>query len=276
MKIMPELPEITIITKEMSKEITGKRIAEIEVKQPKNLNISVSDFKRKSYGKIVANVSSKGKWIFIKLDPAYYMLINLGMGAEILHFIHGQKLQEKYQFKLTFSDETGFTIHFWWFGYIHFLAENDLGKHKLTAQLGMSPTEETFTLQYFQKLLANKKVGVKNFLIDQKNIVGIGNVYVQDILFKAKLHPNQKISTLSEKEIHDLYNAIIDVLNHSIRLGGLAYETDFYGQKGKLTVDKFLVGYKTGKPCPVCGTPIEKIRTGGTHSYICPRCQLLE
>jgi len=175
------------------------------------------------------------------------------MGAEILYFTPNQKPPEKHQFKLTFSDNTGFTIHFWWFGYIHLIPENSLSKHKLAAQLGMSPTEETFTLQYFQKLVTNKRVRVKN-LINQKNTSGIGNVYMQDILFKAKLHPNRKISDLSDKEISMLYSSIVDVLNHSIRLGGLACETEFYGQRGKLTVEKFLVSYKTGKPCPVCKT----------------------
>jgi len=78
---------------------------------------------------------------------------------------------------------------------------------------------------------------------------------------------------LSEKEVSDLYRAIKEVLNYSIQLGGLAYEKDFYGQNGKLTVEKFLVGYKTGKPCPTCKTPIEKIKTGSTSTYICPKCQ---
>lgn len=273
---MPELPEITIIARQMNTELAGKRISEIESTQPKNLNISILDFKEKSSGKIVVNISNRGKWVFIKLEPSYYMLINLGMGADIIYFTSNQKLPEKYQFKLTFSDKTGFTIHFWWFGYVHLVHENNLKTHKPTAQLGMSPTEETFTLEYFKKLVENKRVGVKNFLLNQKNISGIGNVYVQDILFKAKLHPNQKISNLSVKEINELYRAIVDVLNRSICLGGLAYERDFYGKKGKLTVDNFLVGYKTGKPCPVCGTLIEKIKTGNTHSYICPKCQLLK
>jgi formamidopyrimidine-DNA glycosylase len=112
-------------------------------------------------------------------------------------------------------------------------------------------------------------------LLDQKNLAGIGNVYAQDILFKAKLHPNRKISTLSKKEKGDLYHAVRDVLNHSIELKGLAYELDFYGQKGKFAVEDFLVGYKTGKPCPECGTTIEKVKTGSTSSYICPKCQTL-
>jgi formamidopyrimidine-DNA glycosylase len=156
------------------------------------------------------------------------------------------------------------------------LPETDLAKHKQTAKLGISPLSEEFTLEHFRKSLGNRKAGIKSFLVNQKNIAGIGNVYIQDILFKAGLHPNRKISTLSEEEIDDLYNAIQNILSHSVQLGGLAYETDFYGQKGKLTMDEFLVGYKTGEPCPTCKTPIEKIKTGNTSSYICPRCQMLK
>jgi len=273
---VPELPEITVIAGQMNKEIKGKRIADIEVKQPKNLNMSVQEFVKTAKRKIVKSVSSKGKWLFIKLEPTYYMLINLGMNANLLYFTPNQKLPEKYQFKLTFADKTGFTIQFQWFGYIHLLQEKDLNKHKLTAHLGISPIDEEFTLEHFKKLLPSKKAGIKSFLIDQKNVAGIGNVYVQDILFKAKLHPNRKISTLSEKEINVLYDAIQSILNRSIQLGGLAYEKDFYGQKGKLTINEFLVGYKTGKPCPTCKTPIEKIKTGSTSSYICSKCQALK
>jgi len=273
---MPELPEITVIAGQMNEEITGKRIVEIEARQPKNLNMPVSEFIKTIKGKTVKNVASRGKWLFLELDRAYFLLVNLGMGAELTYFTQTQKLPEKYHFKLTFSDKTGFTAHFWWFGYVHLIAEKNLPEHKMTAQLGKSPTDKTFTLDHFKELLANKKTGIKTFLLDQKNVAGIGNVYAQDILFKAKLHPNRKISTLSEKEKTSLYNAIKEVLNSSIRLNGLSYEKDFYGQRGKFTGDHFLVGYKTGKPCPECNTPIEKIRTGSTASYICPKCQSLE
>lgn len=273
---MPELPEITVIAKQMNKQITGKRIANVETKQPKNLNMPVREFVKTAKGKTVKSVSSKGKWIFIKLESSHYMLINLGMNADLLYFTPTQKLPGKYQFKLNFTDKTGFTIQFQWFGYIHLLKEKDSDRHKLTARLGVSAIAEEFTLDYFQKLLANRKGGIKSFLINQKNVAGIGNVYIQDILFEAKLHPNRKIQILSEKEIVSLHSAIKDVLNRSIKLGGLAYEKDFYGQKGKLTIDKFLVGYKPGKPCPSCHTPIEKIRTKSTASYICPKCQKLE
>jgi formamidopyrimidine-DNA glycosylase len=273
---LPELPEITVIAKQMDKEVRGKRIADIEAKQPKNLNMPVAQFVKAAKGKTVKSVSSHGKWLFVKLDPRYLLFINLGMGAELLSFTPKQKLPEKYHFKLTFTDKTGFTAHFWWFGYIHLIPEKELAKHKMASQLGISPMQEEFTLERFKRTLLGKKTGIKSFLLDQKNVAGIGNVYIQDILFKARLHPNRKIPSLSEEEINALYEAIRDVLGRSIKAGGAAFEVDFYGHKGKFTATDFLVGYKAGKPCPECNTPIEKIRTGTTASYICPKCQKLE
>jgi len=274
---MPELPEIRVIAEQMSKEISGKRVAEVESRQPKNLNIPVAEFTEAIRGKTVSNVTSRGKWIFLKLEPFYFMLINLGMYGDLLYYARGQKLPEKYQFQLTFTDGTGFTIYFSWFGYVHLVAERDMAKHKLTANLGVGPFDDNFTLKRFEKMLSlRRRKMLKSFLLDQKNVAGIGNVYVQDILFEARLHPNREISTLTRKEIDSLYNAIKLVLNRSIQLGGLAYEKDFHERNGKFGANEFLVGYKEGRPCPVCHTTIEKIKTGGTSSYICPRCQPLK
>ncbi len=273
---MPELPEITVISNQMNKEIVGKRIAQIESRQPKNLNMPINEFAEKTKGKTVKEVSSRGKWIFMKLEPTYFMFINLGMGGDLVHFTSDKGLPKKYQFKLAFTDGSGFTIRFYWFGSIHLVHEKDLAEHKMTARLGLSPTDERFTFEYFKDLLNKRKAQIKSFLLNQMNVAGIGNVYIQDILFKARLHPNRKTSTMTEKEVADLYDAIHTVLNRSIQLCGLEYEKDFYGRKGGYTMKEFLVGYKTGHPCPRCNAKIEKIKTGSTSSYICPRCQPLE
>jgi formamidopyrimidine-DNA glycosylase len=106
-------------------------------------------------------------------------------------------------------------------------------------------------------------------------IAGIGNVYVQDPLFKAGIHPLRKISTLDDDEITALWRAIRETLQKSIDLGGSAWEQDLHGEKGRWDASFLLVGYREGQLCPVCGTPVEKIKTGSTSSFICPRCQLL-
>jgi len=190
---MPELPEITVISQQMNKELTGKFIADVEINQPKNLNIPVSKFVTAIKGKRIDYVASKGKWIFLKLMPSYFMLINLGMGAELLYTTPRQELPEKYHFRIAFSDGTGFTARFWWFGYVHLVKEDQLSRHKMTSRLGISPTDGRFTEERLKGLLAGRKTAIKIFLIDQKNIAGIGNVYVQDILFRAKLHPERKL-----------------------------------------------------------------------------------
>lgn len=272
---MPELPEITVIAEQMDKELRGKKVANVDITQPRILNVDASEFARTIANKTIIRVSGVGKWLFIQLDPHYYLLINLGMGAD-LTFV-GRKNQRlgKFQFRLVFDDGTGFMARFWWFGYVHLVHSEKLADHKMTAALGESPIDKTFTLAYFKKLMAGRKGAVKSFLLNQKNVAGIGNVYIQDILFRAKLHPKRDLSNLTEKEIKTLHDSIRKVLNSSINLGGLAYEKDFYGKRGKYSTEKFLVGYRQGKPCPMCGYRIEKIKTGSTSSYICPKCQKL-
>ena len=111
--------------------------------------------------------------------------------------------------------------------------------------------------------------------MDQKNIGGIGNMYMHDILFSAKLHPKKKISEINENEIKLLYDSMMKVLNLSREKGSFAYENDFFGQKGEFTEQYFLVGYRENQPCPVCSENIILIKTGSTSTFICPDCQKL-
>ena len=270
---MPELPEIVVLCTQMRREVLEKEIGVVEVLQPKNLNVSVEEFIEKTVGQRIVSVEARGKWLFVELSDDLFLLINLGMGGELLHFKSGHELPEKYKFKLGFTDGSGFTINFWWFGYIHLVDSEGVKDHKMMGELGLSPLDEGFTMEHFRGLLKGRTARVKSFLLNQRRVAGIGNVYVQDILFRAGLHPGRKINTLTDGEAAGLYTSMREVLNRSIVLGGLAYERDFYGKKGGFSGNEFLVGYKTGKPCPICSTPIEKIRTGSTASYICPKCQ---
>ena len=98
---------------------------------------------------------------------------------------------------------------------------------------------------------------------------------MHDILFRARLHPQKKISEMSEDAIILLYNSIMETLNLSKEHGAFSYESDFFGEKGGFTLDYFLVGYKENEPCPVCGEAIISIKTGSTSTFICPVCQKL-
>jgi len=270
-----ELPELTVLSEQMAKEIAGKKISKFDVANPKCLNMPLNQFHKIIIGRAVKSVESRGKWLFIKLDSGYVLLFNPGMGADVIYFKPSDKPPEKYQIKFTLNDETGFTIRVWWFCYLHLMKADKLGEHKLVGKLGINPMDKDFTLNDFKQLLTKKGGSIKTFLLDQKNIAGIGNVYVQDMLFNAKIHPNRKISSLTDKETEALFKSMRLVLNESIRHGGLAYERDFYGNKGRYGAEQFKIAYKPDKPCPTCGTRIQKIKIGSTSSFICPKCQPL-
>jgi len=271
-----ELPELTVLSQQMEKEISGKKISKVEVSNPKCLNMPLEKFRKAVVGKTIESVENRGKWLFIKLDSKCFLLFNPGMGADVIHFKPEDKLPEKYQLKVTLHDGTGFTIRVWWFCYLHLVQQDKLGEHKLTGKLGMSPLDKGFTLDYFKQLLASNRGNIKSFLLDQKNIAGIGNVYVQDPLFEARIHPKRKIQSLTEKEIEALYKSLRSILKESIKLGGLAYEKDFHGKYGGYGKNQYRIAYKPGQPCPVCQTTIEKVKTGSTSSFICPKCQNLD
>jgi formamidopyrimidine-DNA glycosylase len=270
---MPELPEIVNLADQMRATLTAKRITGVELAQPKCLNIPPDTFRSRVLNKRIGTTSARGKWLFTRLEPSENLMLNLGMGGDLLYHNDAKTVPKKRQFRLTFSDATELTATFWWFGYVHLSSDQDLPRHSMTARLGISPIEEEFTLDRFSSMLSGRRGAIKSYLMAQKNIAGIGNVYIQDILFGARIHPLREIQKLTPVQIRGLHRSIRSILSRSIRLGGLKYERDLHGQNGRFGPGQFKVGYKTGKPCPSCGTKVKKIRTGSTASYICPKCQ---
>lgn len=267
---MPELPEITILARQMKDELVGKTVADVAVLQPKILNVSEASFREALTGAQLVDVRHHGKWIVTETTQGWLML-SLGMGGEILLFRDDQ-FPEKRQLVLAFTDDTYLVVSFWWFGYAHY-AEH-LEDHDMTAKLG--PNALDLTVGEFRALLQGRRGGIKSFLLDQGHIAGIGNVYVQDPLFLAKVHPLRKIDSLSDAEIEALWRALRDTLQSSIDLGGSAWEMDSYGKKGRWGEEQLVIAYQEGKPCPVCGTAVIKIKTGSTSTFICPQCQALK
>jgi formamidopyrimidine-DNA glycosylase len=267
---MPELPEIMVFARHMREELVGRTISAIEVLQPKCLNVPVTEFQTALIGAEICDVIARGKWLQVETTQGW-LLLGLGMGGEIL-LTNRDNLPEKYRLIFDLTDGACLAINFWWFGYAHYSA--DLAGHRMTAQLG--PDALDLTLDAFRALLSGRRGAIKPFLLNQKRIAGIGNVYVQDPLFKAGLHPLRSIDTLSDEQIVRLWEALRETLQESIDRGGSAWERNLYNEKGKWDESLFLVAYREGKPCPTCGTTVEKIKTGSTSSYICPTCQPLE
>lgn len=266
---MPELPEIVARAREMQ-VLVGKTIAEIEVLQPKCLNLPTEDFSACLRGARILHVGHRGKWVVVQTSQGW-LLLGLGMGGEIL-LVTRDTLPEKWRLAFDFTDGTCLAVNFWWFGYAHFVQK--MSDHAMTASLG--PDAWGITLDDFRTLLQGRRGGIKAYLLDQKRIAGIGNVYVQDPLFQAGIHPLRTIDSLSENEIEALWRALQAALQESIDLGGTQWEQDLYGGRGGWGERHLQVAYREGHPCPKCSTLIEKIKTGSTSGYICPSCQLLD
>ena len=160
-------------------------------------------------------------------------------------------------------------------GFVGLLEKSELAEHPY-AEVGIPPLSEGFTLERFDQLLEEypekTKKGVKGFLVTSKHINGIGNGYLQDILFKAKLHPARKIPTLTLSERQKLYTAIQDTMAEAIKLGGREDEHDLFDHPGGY--NRLMSNQTVGQPCPNCGTTIEKISYLGGACYLCPTCQV--
>jgi formamidopyrimidine-DNA glycosylase len=298
---LPELPELTVLARQARAELTGKTICAVWTVQPKCLNLPPAEMQSLLVGRSIITVYERGKWLFIDLAgggevavvaaanygsaPVAHLLLNLGMGGDFYYTpapgptglpsdSPGSLLAEKHQLKLAFRDGADLAVRFWWFGHVHAVPAGELGRHAMTATLGPSPLDPRLSFPLFRDLVtARPRRSVKSFLIDQKVLAGIGNVYVQDSLWGARLHPDRLLGTLSVQEITALWNSIRDVLSRSIAKGGLAFERDFYGRPGGYGRDDHDVAYKPGEFCPRCAATIQKIRTGSTSTFICPICQ---
>ena len=267
---MPELPEIAVFARDMQKELVGRTISGIEVLQPKCLNLPEEDFRTALTDARILAVTPRGKWLQVETTRGW-LLLNLGMGGEIL-LTSRNRLPEKHRLIFDLDDDACLAINFWWFGQAHYVA--DLADHPSIAQLG--PNALDLTLDQFRELLRGRRGGVKSFLLNQRRIAGIGNVYIQDPLFKAGIHPLRTINTLSEDEVLALWRALRETLQESIDLGGSHWEQNLYGERGGWDSSFFQVAYREGQPCPICGTAVEKIKTGSTSSFVCPQCQPLD
>jgi len=263
---MPELPEIYNISEQLNNEIVGLKITQTVIHQEKSINFDIKTFKSLLINQEIKSVSSIGKWIIISFISSNQLLINLGMGGDLLYSQNIPK--KKHQAIINFDNDFLLSFRFWWFGHIHFVKQGET--HEMTKKLGVDLIRDKTTKEEFKKLFLNKKGSLKSFLLNQKNIAGIGNYYIHDILFNSRIKPSIKIPSLSSRKLGVLYNRIVEEFMDSISKRGAHYELDIYNNKGEFRADK--VAYREGERCK-CGTIIKKMKTGSTSSYYCPRCQ---
>jgi formamidopyrimidine-DNA glycosylase len=271
---MPELPDVYILAKSMNEVLLSRPITDVVVNQPKCMNMTPRKFTNRVKDTRFESIYQRGKWIIADMDSKWSIAFNLGMGGEIRIFGKDKEPDSKFHrvvLNLDKGDWLG--INHWWFGHVHLIPKGNLSSHPQLSKLGPEPLDESFTVEKLRSMLEKKRGRIKSYLLDQSFIAGIGNVYVQDTLWFARLHPNRQANTLNDEDIEKLHWAIQHVLKEGIKYNGGPREQDIWGNEGTY-IQHREVGYRTGESCPECGTTIEELRVGQTTSYICPKCQV--
>lgn len=275
---MIEMPEAQTIAQQMDQTLTDKTFQHFErgllVHKFLWLNKPAEEYDAFLAGKQVTGARSHGRSIFLFVGEAH-LLCFAELGGRIVYHQRGEELPVKYHLRWDFTDGTQMTFNMQMWGFVGLLGKSELSSQPY-ANAGIAPLSDGFTIECFLKLLEEypekAKKGIKGFLVTSKHVNGIGNGYLQDILFRAKVHPARKIPTLTTGDRSNLYTAIQETMAQAIKLGGRDDEHDLFDRPGGYT--RLMSNQTAGKACLECGTTIEKISYLGGACYLCPHCQV--
>jgi len=273
---MPELPEVEVIRQGLQRHLPGRRILEINTGNKKlRLPMPRRDLKRFVRGARVKKVGRRAKFLLIAMDNGAHLIVHLGMTGRLGLFPTGTprtkhdhlRLQLDNKMQLCFNDIRRF-------GFIQVLPPGSGTAGTMLGRLGPEPLGPDFTPEYLLKHAAGKKRPLKNFLMDNRIVVGIGNIYVCEILFLAGLKPDKKVGRLTLKDWGRIVESSRHVLEKAIASGGTTI-SDFVNESGRSGYFQLeLQAYgKQGRPCSCCSTPIVKKTMAGRSTFFCPKCQ---
>jgi len=276
---MIELPEATTIAKQISTELKGKRITDgNRGNSPHKFafyNGTPEEYAAILKDKTMGEATVNGPLILASLEPDHTLI--LGGGGERIVYHHSDiTLPKKYHLFLHFTDDTYLTVTVQGWGSAFLLKQSEVANHPFVNLRNPSPLSDAFTLNYFHGLFnalePNDARSAKYFIISKPGVLGVGNGCLQDILWRAKIHPRRRAIELSEVEQRALYNAIRETLQKMVEGGGRDGDYDLYNRPGGYR--RILHSKAVGGPCPACHTPIEKASYQGGSVYFCPRCQV--
>ncbi len=273
---MPELPEVETIRRGLEERVMGRMFEQVEVLLPYLIKSpSVGEFIQQLQGKKIERVGRRGKYLLFFLSGEYVLVVHLRMTGQINYVKSDEALHQKTYIILTLDN--GYQLRYIdprKFGMFFLLRLNQLNEIPGLRNMGPEPLEEEFTFGYFESLLSGKKRKIKALLLDQSAIAGLGNIYVDECLFLAAIHPERMAGELTSIERRMLFNAIKQVLREGIMHRGTSSQDyfDVEGEKG--THQEHLKVYqRKGNPCYACGTPIIRQVVAGRGTHICPQCQ---
>jgi formamidopyrimidine-DNA glycosylase len=278
-----ELPEVEVMRRDLEKDVVGRRIKSAEVKSSRNAmrvirrHAKRKDFTARLEGRKLTKVERRGKYVLLHLDSGDVWITHFGMSGQFQRGNGRVVLEPHTHVVVTFQQ--GGDLRFVdprTFGEMFVTSGDELGKVKELQHIAIDPLDQVFTWPTFQYLLAERATKMKQLLMDQKFISGLGNIYSDEVLFAAGLRYDRPSNTLSSQEVRRLYRAIQETLQEAIKmrgttLGDEAY-VDLFGKPGEFQAELKVYG-REGEPCRRCRTPIETVKVSQRTSYFCPQCQ---
>ncbi|MFU2180682.1 DNA-formamidopyrimidine glycosylase [Streptococcus pluranimalium] len=274
---MPELPEVETVRRGLEKHVVGKSIQDIRFAFPKIAVTGVDSFRPLIDGQMtVQAMRRRGKYLIFDFGDLL-LVSHLRMEGKYLMFENQESVPDNKHFHVffTFTDQSVLIYQdVRKFGTMEMLLPSQEDAYFASKKLGPEPTKEAFKLAPFERTLLSSTKKIKPYLLEQSLVAGLGNIYVDEVLWAAKVHPLRISSSLKKAEIKRLHDETIRILQLGIEKGGSTIRTyrNALGEDG--TMQQFLRVYGlTGQPCQRCGTAIVKIQVGGRGSHYCPKCQ---
>jgi formamidopyrimidine-DNA glycosylase len=278
-----ELPEVEVMRRDLEKDVVGRKVASAEVRASRNaMRVIRRHGKRKEFtdrlvGRKFTKAERRGKYVLLHMDNGDVLIVHFGMSGQ---FVRGTK-------RVPLPQHTHVVVNFVQGGDLRFVdprtfgelfvtSADELGKAKELQHIAIDPLDHVFTWNAFGGALAQRATKMKQLLMDQKFVSGLGNIYSDEVLFAAGLRYDRLSDSLSSQEVRRLYRAMQEVLQEAIRFRGTTLDDeaymDLFGKPGEFQNELKVYG-RAGLPCRRCRTPIQAVKISGRNAYFCPQCQ---
>lgn len=276
--MMPELPEVETIRGTLEKLVLNKQIKDVSIYWPKIIKHpeDTEQFCTLLHDETIERIGRKGKFLLFYLTN-YVLISHLRMEGKYRVVSSEEKIDKHTHVIFHFTDGTELRYNdVRKFGTLHIYPIGEEFTKKPLKELGPDPFEEDYTLDYLREKLLKTTRMIKAALLDQTIIAGLGNIYVDEVLFLSKIHPEKRANILSDEEINLIWENARIVLEEAVKLGGTTIRSYVNGEGEMGMFQQQLYAYgQTGEPCKDCSTSIEKIKVAGRGTHICPKCQSL-
>ena len=284
---MPELPEVETIRQDLKKYLISKKIKNIEIVLERLVKNKKNEFLKSLKNKTVKDIRRVGKLIILEMDNAKYLLVHLKMTGQLVYSSKKINLagghstgdnpefeRNKYSYIIfTFDDDSKLYFNdMRTFGYMKVVNGGELVE--TIESYGIEPLQKNFSIEKLKEIIKSRKINIKNLLLNQKLVAGIGNIYADEILFRAGVRPDRIANTLSDEEIKKIFNSSNTIIKKAIKARGTTFNNyvDARGKKGSFV--KLLQVYgRGGEQCNKCKNKLTKIKLNGRGTVYCSQCQ---